>query len=738
MRRLSIALACLLALCLAPPASAGEIHPDLAATLDRARPTDVVGALVILADQADIAALDRSLTAGHVARRVRHESVVRALRDMADLTQPDFLAGIGPATAAGEVRTVKPMWIVNAVGIEGTPAAIRRVAARADVATAYPAYAMELIAPVRVGTPRTMSSTAAEVEPGLTVTGAPELWAMGIDGTGALVCDMDTGAQGDHPAFAARWRGLDAGVDPGAAWFDPVTETPFPFDDHGHGTHTLGTILGKDGEHIVGMAWGAKWIAAGVIDRVGMDQTITDALATMQWTIDPDGNPATIDDVPDVVNNSWGVPGTDCEDTFWTAIDNAEAAGTIYVWAAGNEGPFGRSLRSPADRIASDFNCFAVGALKQGGNRITSFSSRGPSDCDRQTIKPEVSAVGENVNSAYPGGSYTTMDGTSMAAPHVTGAVALLRSVHPDAPVDEVKRALYVSATDLGSLGEDNDYGMGRIDLVGALGELGFGDRGGVRGIVTVKETGAPIPNAQVTFSGGGTPVSTALDGKYRFLVETPGAYTVTVTHPDYGTFPKDVEVAAGPWTVLDFELSNIPVADFTTDKTELCAGESVQFTSLAGGLVTAYVWSFGDGNISTERDPLNVYAVPGLFGISMYVGGPTGEDTKDVADMIAVFAAPAADFTASATTVKVGEEITFTDLSTGPATAWAWDFGDGTTATDANPVKSYDTAGTYSVSLTATNLCGEQATTKDGYVTVESEDTAGDDDDDNGGGCGC
>ena len=729
----------ILAVLAAAVASAGEIHPDLAAALAKAQPPDHLKVLVMMRDQADIASLDATLSTARAVRQIRHERVVRELQAAADLTQPDFLDGIAAVKSGGAIAAVRPLWIVNAVGLEATPQAIRALAARPNTATIYPAYPLELIAPTRVGSPTPKASAAETVEPGITVTGAPDLWAIGIDGTGALICDLDTGADGTHPAFASRWRGLDDGVAPSAAWFDPETNTTAPFDPMGHGTHTMGTILGRDGDHIVGMAWGAKWIAAGVIDRVDMTHTITDALAAMQWTADPDGNPSTVDDVPAVTNNSWGIPGTSCEDTFWAGIDNAEAAGVAYIFAAGNEGPLPKTLRSPADRIASDVNCFSIGALKQGGTRIASFSSRGPSGCDGSTIKPEVSAVGENVNSSYPGGTYTTMDGTSMATPHVTGAYALLASAHPDATVDEIKHALLNSAVDLGTVGEDNTYGMGRIDMVGALGELGFGDRGGVRGTITVTETGAPIPGVQVTIPETGATATTGQDGKYRFLIETPGAYTVSVTHVDYGTFTKDADVAAGPWTVVDFQLSNVPVSDFSADKTQVCAGDTVQFTSLARGKIVAYVWSFGDGNVSIDANPADVYATEGTFTVSLYVGGPTGEDTKEVPGMITVDAVPVADFTASATTAKVGEEITFTDLSTGPAASWLWDFGDGTTATDPNPVKAYTAAGTYTVALTATNQCGEQSTSKDAYITVENpEDTSGQAKKDKSGGCGC
>lgn len=715
-------------------AQAGEIHPDLAQELEAAMPNELVGALVMMNEQADIKSLDEYLKEIKATRKVRHEAVVTTLRDFAMESQAQILNEIYAKSMVGKADRVKPLWIINAVTLYATPDFIEELSRRDDVGTIYPLYPIELIEPVKIG-PR-QDKPKEQVEPGVVVTGAPELWAIGIDGTGVLVCNIDTGVDGNHKALKDRWRGNDPGVPYSAAWFDPVTNTNFPFDSWGHGTHTMGTITGKDGDHIIGMAPGAKWIAAGVIDRVNMQQTIQDALLSMQWTMDPDGNPATVDDVPDVVSNSWGIPYTDCDATFWTAIDNAEAAGSVYVWAAGNEGPMARSLRSPADRIASPVNTFSVGALKQGGTQIAGFSSRGPSDCDGQTKKPEVCAVGVNVLSSVPGGGYETMDGTSMATPHVAGAVALLRQAHPNATVDEIKYALLNSCVDLGDLGEDNTYGMGRIDVVAALGELGFGEHGGVRGTVTIKETGEPLANVNMTVNETQQQTKTAIDGKYRFLIAVPATYIITAEHPDFGVFPKQVDVGAGSWTQLDFQLSAVPVADFTSDKTEVCLdrGEAVQFFSLSQGKITVYYWDVGDGTTYSTPTFSHVYLQAGSYAVFHYVAGPYGESNKYVADYIKAVNTPSVEFSASKTKVKVGEEITFTDMSQGPATSWLWDFGDGTTSEEQNPVKAYDKPGKYSVTLRVTNACDYDEKTEVDYITVEEEEEG----EGGEGGCGC
>ena len=237
----------------------------------------------------------------------------------------------------------------------------------------------------------------------------------------------------------------------------------------------MGIMAGISEDDTIGVAFGADWIAAAVIDQgASISQTIADILSAFEWAVDPDENPETVDDVPDVINNSWGIPPgykPACDQTFWNAIDNVENAGVVVIFAAGNEGPDSASLRIPADRISSPTNCFSVGAVDalSFGFPVATFSSRGPSGCDNQTIKPEVCAPGVKIYSCYKDGEYRLMSGTSMAAPFVAGVVAILRQYNPDATVEEIKQALLESCTDLGPAGEDNDYGRGLINIKRAL-----------------------------------------------------------------------------------------------------------------------------------------------------------------------------------------------------------------------------------------------------------------------------
>lgn len=369
-----------------------------------------------------------------------------------------------------EVDIKETFWITAAALVEVKIADLESLAALDGVSFVAPDTNLALVDPVTESEAPRMSVSAAD---NLKVIGADKLWARGLTGEGRLVGSFDTGVDGDHPALQERWMGNFV-ADRSMAWFDPYG-SEFPEDNNGHGSHVMGIMAGIDGGDTIGVAFESRWISASVIDRgSSLSRTISDILKAFEWAADPDGNPETIADVPDVICHSWGIPAgifTDCDNTFWSAIDNLESLGVVCIFAAGNEGPDSLSIRQPADRATGPLNAFAVGAIDQIDPtfQVAGFSSRGPSRCDRSEIKPEVVAPGMIIRSCSKNGEYKYMSGTSMAAPHVAGAVALLRQYNPEATSDEIKQALYNSARDLGPEGEDNAYGMGLVDLEQAL-----------------------------------------------------------------------------------------------------------------------------------------------------------------------------------------------------------------------------------------------------------------------------
>jgi subtilisin family serine protease len=256
-----------------------------------------------------------------------------------------------------------------------------------------------------------------------------------------------------HPDLASRWRGG------GDSWYDPNGEHPTtPTDVNGHGTATMGVMVGGTaGGTAIGMAPGARWIAAKIFNDHGVASSTAIHLA-MQWLLDPDGNPATAD-APDVVNSSWTMTSAGCVLDFAPDLANLRAAGILPVFAAGNYGPTPGTVLSPANNPAA----FAVGSV-DAADVVDPSSSRGPSACDLDPT-PALAAPGVGIHTTDLFGLYTDASGTSLAAPHVAGALALLLSAFPETSADRQAAALRAGAVDLGLAGPDNDYGYGRLDV---------------------------------------------------------------------------------------------------------------------------------------------------------------------------------------------------------------------------------------------------------------------------------
>lgn len=266
---------------------------------------------------------------------------------------------------------------------------------------------------------------------------ADRVWEMGITGRGIVVAGQDTGYDWQHPALKRAYRGYrgPGNVNHNYNWHDAWENTPEPFDDDQHGTHTMGTILGNDGQdNRIGMAPDAQWIGCRNMRRgIGNPASYTECMEFFLAPYPLNGDPFTGGDVlqaPHIINNSWGCPDFEgCDDPILEPATAAlRAAGIMMVVSAGNDGPACETVSEPPARYG---NVFSVGATGRGG-LITGFSSRGPVPGSPQAgLKPDVTAPGANIRSSLPGGGYGTADGTSMAGPHVAGLVALLWSANP-------------------------------------------------------------------------------------------------------------------------------------------------------------------------------------------------------------------------------------------------------------------------------------------------------------------
>lgn len=532
MKSLKLLTLSLLVLLMAANAQAGFMTPGLERQLEGQNENEIAKVLVVMKDQADINSLNWELHDSKADVDVRHSVVLNTLQSTAQNSQGDLLASLEASKANGRILGYTPHWIVNAIVVVGTVEAIRELAQRDDVERVEADLIVELIQPIQSDKePRLNAGTRGiGMTPGVQAVNAPQVWEeLGIDGTGVVVGILDTGVDGNHIALADRWRGNYAPAE--ECWLDAANlgDPDFPVDRHYHGTHVMGTITGLAADDTIGVAPGALWIASNIINSGTGAAFDNGVITSLEFMADPDGDPETHLDVPAVVQNSWGVNEGfsgyyDCDSRWWDAIDNCEAAGVCLTWSAGNEGPGGTSLRSPADRAASPNNCFSVGStLAYAPYNISSFSSRGPSGCGGEfAMKPEICAPGSDIYSAQPGGGYQLLSGTSMAGPHVAGVVALMKASNPNIDVITIKEVLMATAIDLGDAGEDNTYGHGFIDAYQAVMAV-MGGIGTVEGVITDSSTGLPVEGALVRKVGGYNQDYTDANGYYSMTMPAEG-----------------------------------------------------------------------------------------------------------------------------------------------------------------------------------------------------------------------
>jgi bacillopeptidase F len=503
-------------------AISGELRSDLETHLQILPDDAQVSVIIHLYEQADIQSLDLEFDREKATRQVRHEQVMRALKEAAQRSQPALIEYLEKARRQGHITGFTPYWISNMIIVKATKSEINRLVNRYDVDFIEPNFEVELIRPVTSGSGGN-ETNGIGVTPGLKAINADRVWKeLGITGAGRLVANLDTGVSGNHPALDDRWRGTLPGVHWSEAWLDRVYGgSQFPADYYSHGTHVMGTLtgLGEATGDTVGVAFGAYWIACNAIDQGVGGEFDNDVIAAFQWFADPDGDPGTIDDVPDVIQNSWRIAAyfggsyQDCDDRWDAVIDNCEAAGTVVTFSAGNEGPYSQSHGSPANRADSEFRNFSVGAIDATNYNypypIADFSSRGPTDCvgSDHPIKPEVVAPGVDVYSSVPGGGYAQnwWSGTSMAGPHAAGVVALMREANPNLTVNQIKSILLNTADDFGTSGNDNTYGYGLVDAYAAV-QMAMSEPPDVS--VTITPDNPPIevaPGGSFTFEGSVT-----------------------------------------------------------------------------------------------------------------------------------------------------------------------------------------------------------------------------------------
>ncbi|MGW2473854.1 S8 family serine peptidase [Streptomyces sp. NPDC001665] len=553
---------------------------------------------VVLKDQADLSGAKKQKTHAKKAKAAYSE-----LRSHAKSSQKALNAFLDKEKVGHQ-----DFWITNTVKVTGDQDLVAELAKRSDVASVVKQHSFKLddietsdkkVTASRAAALGTDSSADGTDAPawGVTDIKADQVWDQYQDrGEGIVVANVDSGVQYDHPDLVANYRGNngDGTFTNDYNFFDASGQCPTtaPCDNNGHGTHTMGTMVAKNG---LGVAPNAKWIAAkGCASDVCYDDELLEA---GQWILAPtdhNGQNPRPDLAPNIVNNSWG--NKDTSTPFYQDILAAwDAAGIFEAFAAGNDGD--GVTCSTTHPPGAQADSYGVGAYAVNG-KIASFSGFGPSPTDGSE-KPNISAPGVQIPSTWPGNSYNTIDGTSMATPHVAGAVALLWSAAPSliGNIEETRNLLNEGARDVddthcgGTAGMNYVWGNGKLDILASV-EKAPHTAAVVSGKATDKATGAALPNITVKSTdaaGAVRTVTTGTDGTYR-LPLAAGTYSFAfsgygyasgsatdVTLTESQAYPQDIALTAVPshqvsGTVRDVTGKPLPGATVELNGTPLPA----------------------------------------------------------------------------------------------------------------------------------------------------------------------
>jgi subtilisin family serine protease len=423
---------------------------------------------VILKNQADLSRLD-SMTDLDARRTAAYETLVKT----ANIEQ----AGLRSVFDSTGVKYT-PYYLQNSMEVQGGTLVHLFLLTRPEVERVIPSPRLRA-APEDSPAPGFESAPPDDyVGWNISLIGADRVWdEFDVRGEGIIVGQSDSGVDGNHPALEKQYRGYNLSDD--YNWFDPWDGTTSPNDEGGHGTHTMGSILGSNG---IGVAPEAQWIGCVNLDRNLANPALY--LDCMQFMLAPfpiggdpfvDGDPTK---AAHVMNNSWGCPEIEgCDpNALLAAVENLRHAGIFVVVSTGNDGPNCETVYAPLSLYDS---VFSVGAIDQFGN-IADFSSRGPVTADGSgRVKPDIVAPGVDVFSSLPENSYGSNSGTSMAGPHLVGVVALIWSAQPEliGNIEATENLIITTAepytgVEIGCFTGDrpsNAYGFGVVNVYEAV-----------------------------------------------------------------------------------------------------------------------------------------------------------------------------------------------------------------------------------------------------------------------------
>lgn len=402
-------------------------------------------------------------------KEIRKE-IVNESKELAKSTQASILEILKNEKNKGNVKSYESFFIINCVNLVARKSIIMELAKRDDVEKIIENKVIKVENPEK--SENIMMSRSADdihIPWNLQAINAVKAQRYIKDCNNEVVVGIiDSGVDSTHSAISKNYRGNNPSL-AAYSWYNTITgkdgSQEKPYDDRGHGTHVCGTILGSKENALLGVAPKAKWIGVKVFDSDGETDNVK-LLKAGQWIMAPNGDPTK---APKVVNNSWG--GNSNDGFFQDIVKKWREAGIFPVFSAGNVGPFNDGGDDSIGTPGAYPESYAVGAIRKD-EHIAKFSLRGKSSYTNK-IKPDIVAPGVNILSCIPGGKYTIYTGTSMAAPHVTGVIALMLQVNPNLSVDQIENILNETALPLKdeyyTTTPNNGYGYGKVNAVSAV-----------------------------------------------------------------------------------------------------------------------------------------------------------------------------------------------------------------------------------------------------------------------------